>query len=194
MLDNLLNSKLKRRLLQIFFRLPVRSFSAEELRTMTGTGRGRQLKDALKDFSEEGVVSQASRKHQRCYRLNRYFRLREELKDLITETGKDDAVEDLAVRRLRKLPDLELGVLSGIFTLEPRLPLDILLVGRKLNYLRAQKAVADIEKLVGQEVNYAIMGLEEYRYRRTMNDRLIRDIFDYPHILAVNLIKKIKTT
>lgn len=186
MLENLLNSKLKKKLLQIFFALPQRGFSAAELKEMSG-GRKGQLLEALRGFVKAQVVSIGTKRQKRFFRINPHFRLYGELEDLVSEGYLE--VEDLVAKRLKQIPNLKLAVLSGVFTLEPQLPVDLLLVGQGINRLRLLRILTEIEKLIGQELNYTIMSPEEYEYRQLMNDRLVRDLLDYPHLIVFNTLK-----
>lgn len=186
MLENLLNTKLKKKLLQIFFALPQRGFSAAELKEMSG-GRKGQILEALREFLKTQVVDVGTKKQKRFFRINPHFRLYGELEDLMNENG--GKVEDLAAKKLKQIPNLKLAILSGVFTLEPQLPVDLLLVGDGISRLKLPRILTEIEKLVGQELNYAVMDPGEYEYRRMMNDRLIRDILDYPHAVVFNSLK-----
>ncbi len=186
MLENLLNTKLKERLLGIFFAFPKRSFSTSELRIVTGA-KNPLLVQALREFTRAQVLNMASRRHTRFFRINPYFRLYDELEDLVAES--EEKAEDQVSKILKRIPNLKLAILSGIFTLEPQLPVDLLVVGEGINHLRLQKTLAEIEKLTGQEINYSVMNTEEYEYRQLMNDRFIRDILDYPHLVVFNTLK-----
>jgi hypothetical protein len=45
---------------------------------------------------------------------------------------------------------------------------------------------------MGQELNYSIMSEEEFINRRDTFDRFIKDIFDYPHLVILDKIRKPK--
>lgn len=170
----------------MLFAFPRRSFSLSELRSVIGGG-SQALKQALKEFEKVHLVNTASKRRKKYYRINPHFWLYDELRDLVSE--EDLLTEDEVGRILKKIPHLKLAILSGIFTLAPHLPVDLLLVGEGINRLRLQRILAEIEKLIGQEINYTILDQKEFEYRRMMNDRFIRDILDYPHIVAVGTFK-----
>lgn len=186
MLENLLGTRLKKKLLNILFRFPERSFSISELREMTETSL-RQITDAMREFSRAQIVSAAAKKKQRYYRINPHFPLHDEIRDLAGD-GEYDG-EDQVAKQVLRIPNVRLAILSGIFTLHPQLPLDLLLVGDDINRLRLQKALGEIRKIVGEEVNFAILTTTEYEHRRMMNDRFVRDVLDYPHIILRNTLK-----
>lgn len=186
MLENLLNNKLKRGLLGILFACPTRSFSIPELKNIT-RGNIKHINQALREFVRADIVEAASQKQKRYFRINPYFRLYEELEGLISD--QEIEFEDEVCRKLKQIPDVKLVMLSGIFTLQPQLPVDLLVIGEEVNRAKLQRILADIEKLVGQEINYTIMSRLEYEYRQMMNDRFVRDIIDYPHLVVFNNLK-----
>jgi hypothetical protein len=57
----------------------------------------------------------------------------------------------------------------------------LLVVGDKLDEKQLNKAVHEIESELGRELRFAHFSTEDFRYRVGVYDRLIRDIFDYPH-------------
>lgn len=187
MLENLHNSKLKKRLLNIFFRFPKRSFSIFELRELA-RGSSPLVSGALREFQKAEVVVAAARGNRRFFRVNPHFRFYDELEDAISdpEMELDDNVKNL----IREVPELKLAIMSGIFALQPQLSLDLLLVGENVDRQKLAKVLGDIEKLIGQEVNYTLMDPEEYQYRLMMNDRFVRDVLDYPHMVAVNTLRQ----
>lgn len=189
MLENLINTKVKRILLNILFQFPERSFSVQELKAMTGTSMAG-INEALRDFLRLQVANMASRKRQRYYRLNPHFHMLTELKDLAFEPGF--SVSDEIAKLLKSLPGLKLGILSGVFTLQPQLPLDLLLVSDELNRTKLQRVLSEISDIAGEEINFSLIGEDEYEHRQMMNDRFVRDVLDYPHIVVVNNLRKQK--
>ncbi len=187
MLENLLNSKLKKKLLAIFFAHPKRSFSTEELRIMSES-RTRAVNVALREFVKSGMINVSSRQQKRIFRINPHFRLYDEIEDLINDFETQVPADSVA-KILKRLSTAKLAILSGIFTLEPQLPVDILLVGEGINRLRLSQIVSEIEKIVGLEINYAVMNPKEYQYRKMMSDRLVRDILDYPHLVVLDNLR-----
>ena len=188
MLDNLLNSKLKRKLLNIFFYYPHRGFYIQELKVMT-KGSGSGLSKALRELARTDAILVAAKRSKRYFRINPHFHMLAELKDLSSENRQD--FEDEIGKKLKSLDNLKLVILCGIFTMQTHLNVDLLLVGERINRIKLGKILADIKKLVGQEINYAIMNKQEYEYRKSMSDRLIRDVLDHPHIVVLNNLRLI---
>jgi len=47
-------------------------------------------------------------------------------------------------------------------------------------------AVADIEANFGRELRFATFTTEDFAFRVDVKDRLLRDVFDYPHEIIVD--------
>ncbi len=82
---------------------------------------------------------------------------------------------------LRKAGALRLVTLSGLFTGVPESKVDILVVGDRLDERALGTVVHGLEAELGRELRYAAFSTEDFRYRIGVYDRLVRDIFDYPH-------------
>lgn len=84
-------------------------------------------------------------------------------------------------QRLRGAGTLKLVVVSGVFANEWDGRLDLLIVGERMNEGKLVKSIKLLESEIGKEVRYASMSTDDFFYRLNMNDRLVRDVFDYPH-------------
>ncbi len=95
--------------------------------------------------------------------------------------------EDI-LRALRRAGAPRLVVLSGFFSgvLEPQI--DLLIVGDHLDERVLANAVRSLEAELGREIRYAPFATADFRYRRGVYDRLLRDVFDYPHRILVDKI------
>jgi hypothetical protein len=83
--------------------------------------------------------------------------------------------------RLRGTGAIKLVVVSGIFVGEWDGRLDVLIVGDRIRERTLQSRIRLLESEIGKEVRYATLTVQDFLYRLNLNDRLIRDVFDYPH-------------
>jgi hypothetical protein len=83
--------------------------------------------------------------------------------------------------QLKKAGALRLVALSGLFSGAIETKVDMLVVGDKLDEKQLEKAIHQLESELGRELRYASFSTEDFRYRVGVYDRLLRDIFDYPH-------------
>lgn len=74
-------------------------------------------------------------------------------------------------------------VLSGAFMGDPTRPADLLLAADGINESKLEAAIKGFESSLGREIRYATFTTPEFRYRLTIEDRLIRDTLDYPHLV-----------
>ena len=128
----------------------------------------------------EGKVGKA-KKAQRVkgWMLNEFFPLRTSLQELVV--GKTIVNEKELVARLSKAGKLKLVVVAGVFIQNWDSRADILIVGEKLNDSRLRKVIAKLESEVGRDIRYAALSSQDFHYRVNICDRLVRDMFDYPH-------------
>ena len=77
-------------------------------------------------------------------------------------------------------------ILSGSFMGDPTRPADIIIAVDALHESRLEKAIKTLEPQFGREIRYAAFSTPEFRYRLTVQDRLIRDTLDYPHLVLLD--------
>ncbi|MDO8523175.1 MAG: hypothetical protein Q7S12_02725 [bacterium] len=63
--------------------------------------------------------------------------------------------------------------------------LDILVVG-DLKKGQADSFIRGLESEIGKELNWATLSSAEFEHRISMHDRMLRDLFDYPHEFLIN--------
>ena len=84
-------------------------------------------------------------------------------------------------RRFEKAGRIKLIIIAGTFLQNPESRLDLLVVGDKLSEAKARNIVKDIEAEVGKELVFAAFKTDEFNYRSSVYDKLIRDVLDYEH-------------
>ena len=77
-------------------------------------------------------------------------------------------------------------ILSGSFVGDPTRPADLIIAADGLNEGRLERAIRTLEPEFGREIRYAAFSTTEFRYRLTVQDRLIRDTLDYPHLVLLD--------
>lgn len=89
-------------------------------------------------------------------------------------------------KALRGSGRLSTVILSGVFVGDMTRPADLLIAWDSLNERRLERAVKTLEPFFGREIRYAAFPTPEFRYRLTIQDRLLRDTLDFPHRILVN--------
>lgn len=90
------------------------------------------------------------------------------------------------VRRLKKVGNIKLVIISGVFIHDMETRVDLLVVGDHLKKGLLESSIAGIEAVLGKEIRYVAFETEDFNYRLGMYDKLIRDILDYPHQEVLN--------
>ncbi len=88
------------------------------------------------------------------------------------------------VIRLRAVGAIKLVVFSGIFAGEWDGRLDLLIVGDRVHERRLRTRIRTLESELGKELRYSLLSTPDFLYRLNMNDKLVRDVLDYPHTVA----------
>jgi len=93
------------------------------------------------------------------------------------------------VAGLKGLGKLTAIVLSGSFMGDDSRPADLVVIADNLNEQRLESAVRSLEREFGREIRYAAFSTPEFRYRLTVQDRLIRETLDYPHLVLLDKMR-----
>lgn len=133
-----------------------------------------------------GLVRKRGERAAARYQVNPHFEHLTALNTFVRETTSVRPQKIIAA--LKKAGTLRLVALSGHFTgiLEPQI--DLLVVGDNLNDRTLAHVVHALEAELGKEIRYASFATADFRYRLGVYDRLLRDVFDYPHRLLIDKI------
>lgn len=93
------------------------------------------------------------------------------------------------VEGLRRGGRLSAVVLSGAFLGDASRPADLIIVADGINEKQLESAVKALEPQCGREIRYAAFSTPEFRYRLTIQDRLLRDTLDFPHVILLDKTK-----
>jgi len=89
--------------------------------------------------------------------------------------------------RFRPHGKLKLIVIAGVFIKNPDSRADLLIVGDNLKKAGLENAIRSIESELGRELVYVMFSTSDFLYRLNMQDKLVRDILDYPHEKVLDL-------
>lgn len=176
-LERLFDSPVRVKLLKFFIHNAERSYAVSEIVNFTRCNT-REARRELERLSSIGFL-----KHRKTrtpsYEANRGFAFLTELRSLVTKSSP--ASKERMFERLRRMGQIKLAVLSGIFTNLDNSKADLLIVGDGISETRLNNFFRDLEAEVGKELDYVVLSSKEFQYRNTMYDRFIRDILERPH-------------
>ncbi|HEX3099345.1 MAG TPA: hypothetical protein VHQ41_00025 [Patescibacteria group bacterium] len=185
---DILDSNHGSELLAFLLLAPPRSYSAKELAKRLSFSE-RTLNPLLQEFLNDSMIKQFTRDGAKLYIVNPRHKLLPEIKISLAKNQKP--YEDELFSAIGKLGDVKAAFLSGAFTGQPTLPVDLLVIG-KVNLSKLDTFLKQCKVMLGIDINYSIMSPDEFKLRVDTFDRFIKDIFDYPHIVVVDKLSKIK--
>jgi hypothetical protein len=184
-LSRLFGSYVRLKLLRLFLFNDDMSFTVSDMAFRTKAQKDAVRKD-LTALIAAGLVKKKTGKSTAEYTASRKFMYYDALQAFIrSTTNLSDAI---IVNNLKKSGNVRLVVLSGLFTGAVETKVDMLVVGDKLDDKILDIAVRSLEAELGRELRFASFSTEDFRYRRGVYDRLLRDIFDFPHRVLLDRI------
>jgi hypothetical protein len=183
-LAKLFGSPARLKMLRLFLFNSSDSFTLAESEQRAKVSK-EEARRELALLTSSGVIRRKAGKDPR-YSINEKFEHLAALESFIRATTAVRPSELLV--RLKKAGALKLVVLSGLFTGVEGAKADLLVVGDQLDERMLRSAAIALEAELGREIRYASLSTTEFRYRQGVYDRLLRDIFDYPHRLLVDKI------
>ena len=160
----------------------IRTSSAVGTRELTALVRMGLLKKTT--FSKEvetgkGANKKTIKKKVPGYTIDTQSDIYEALREFLFTAAPISHAEIL--KELRTSGRLRMVVLSGFFMNDWERRLDILIVGDKIRESTLAQAIHHIESTLGRELHYTCLTVDDFRFRYSVQDRLIRDVFDYEH-------------
>jgi hypothetical protein len=192
-LDNLFGSKVRVKLLKLFYRQYPATFSMAELvgRIQEPAFIARRELTALLDIglAKRMRLTATAGKDRDRYGLNSEFDFFEELRDLILKPSP--AETDRLVKRINSLGRIRMAVAAGIFVSQPddqtyETPADLFIVGDDIDKGKLTKFLKSLESEMGTEIRVGTMEKDEFKYRYEMFDRFLRVLLEGPHRKIIN--------
>jgi len=85
------------------------------------------------------------------------------------------------VRKINQAGSIKLIVIAGVFLQKNESRVDLLIVGDRISKSTIERVLQRMESEIGKELKYSLLTTEDFRYRLSVYDKLVRDVFDYPH-------------
>lgn len=178
-LARLFGSPARLKLLRLFIFNQDASFKLEEAVTRAKLSRDVGRKELANLLSAGVIKRKQGRGGMPAFFIDTSFEQLGALDAFIRQTCVLRPEDILAA--LKKAGTLKLVVLSGIFTGTLESQVDLLVVGDSLEERGVERVVSLLEAELGREIRYAFFTTADFRYRLGVYDRLLRDMFDYPH-------------
>lgn len=191
-LGKLLGGIQRVKIMRLFLLNPEQGFEADQIadRSRIQIAAARRATNQLAAMSlvkkrsfvkeiADGRSGKLKKKRVQGWFLNPEFPYIAELKQLLVEGDFFKHAE--LVKRFRPAGRIQFLVVSGIFIQNSESRLDLLIVGDHLKRSYIQKTITVLESELGKELSYAVFETADFNYRVAMYDKLLRDVFEYPH-------------
>ena len=186
-LEKLFHSKAEVKLLRLFLNNPNEGYMASEAakRSKINTATARK---EINNLVKINFLIQRKKASKTYYCANQNFTFYEELKKLIFKASPTSA--DKITSSAMKLGQIRFVLISGVFLNSEKGKIDILIVGEHINRGKLKSFLSNIEAEVGKGINYVCMSTDEFRYRKGMFDKFVINIFESPHKILIDRMKK----
>jgi len=184
-LAKLFGSPARLKVLRLFVFNQNASLSPADIATRTKLAPAVVLRE-LVELLAAGLLRKKGIRAATRYQVNPRFESLSALDTFIRDTTSVRPADILAALRRAGVP--RLIVLSGFFMGILESQVDLLIVGDTLDERALRTAVHSLEAELGREIRYSSFATADFRYRLGVYDRLLRDVFDYPHRVLIDKI------
>ena len=187
-LEKLFRSKTEIRLLRLFLNNPDEGYTLSEIVNKLKTNSSLARKEMNNLVKIEFLILRKKAK-KNYYYVNHNFVFYDELRKLIFKTNPTSS--DKIKSQVVKLGQIRFVLISGVLINSEKGRIDIVIIGEHINKNKLKNFLSDIEAEVGKNINYSCMSTDEFRYRKSMFDKFIIDVFEDPHKILINKLKNI---
>ncbi len=181
MIEQLFGSKTRVKLLHLFYSNPNRSFYVREI-TRKIDEQINSVRRELANLLSIGIITSDNNNNKLYYEVNQkyeYFNPLEQIfgagKTTKTKTKSASIATDEEQADLKNLGNIEMAVFTGGFTRDESTGIDVLVVGN-VNQTQLAKYIDALEKKEGRDMRYAVLSLDEYKYREQIHDRFVANV------------------
>lgn len=181
-LDSLFGSKTRVKLLSLFYNNPERPFYVREI-TRKINEQINSVRRELQNLLNIGIVQSVNQSNRLYYEVDPSFKFHSELMSMFQKIPakskeiRETKEEDQILKKVQKAGNVKLLFLSGAFVRGSMQSVDMFIVG-DMNKARLAQIIEGLEQTMNRELNYASLRVEDFDYRRNLNDRFVLDMID----------------
>jgi len=185
-LHRLFGSVARLKLLRLFLFNRELVYTKDEIATHTKISKDKLSKELSALKSMEFITLWDHTGNTQGWTLDENYPYTDALFDFLMATLLADK-EEIALE-IKHTGNIKSLLLSGFFSKAVQSPVDVFIVGDRINQKELAKCIEKLEALVGKELRYTALSTQEFKYRKGVNDRLTRDIFDYPYMVLIDKV------
>jgi DNA-binding transcriptional ArsR family regulator len=183
MLNDLFLSKVRVKILELFFGEPERIFYVREI-VRSVSEQINAVRMELNRMEEVGLLTSEWRANRKYYSLRKEYVFSDELLRLVNKTT---GLGGNLIREKVRLGKIRYAMLSGSYVrgLKPG-PNDVelLLVGVVV-LPELSRIVKEQEAKLGREINYTVMSEDEFSFRKSRRDPFVVSVLEKPRMMLV---------
>lgn len=178
-IEKLFGSKTRAKLLQLFFANPNKSFYVREMTRVIGE-QINSVRRELTNLESIGIIKSDTYDNKIYYSANKKHAFTRPLVDIFSQKSNTSSSkkteESIWMEYCRPVKNY----LKGLVVTN-RLPgqegIDLLIIGNDKTRKLTRWAEV-VEKKQGKPINYVIMSVDDFTYRKSVKDRFITEIFE----------------
>ncbi len=192
-IEQLFGSKVRARLLRLFFENPQEKFYVRELERRIGT-HIHAIRRELQNLQSLAIVSAAEDPHKgikrgrlakRYYTINQESVLFPELQNLFLKFHL--FIEQGFAQNAAAEGTISYLALTGSFVGDTDFPTDIVMIG-KIERNACRRLIKSFETELGRTINYTLMTVREFEERRRFTDRFVYRLLEHNKIILINTL------
>lgn len=182
-LSRLFGSEIRVRMMRLFLFNPDTSFDIGSMEKKA-QAKKREIVKEIDFLKKLGLIKK--KKGVATWSLERKFEFAGALSDFLIRTHSLE--RKTILKKLERTGRMKTVLVAGIFTKDTDSRVDMLVVGDNVKGGALDRVIKGIESDMGKDIRYVLLSGPDFAYRMSMNDKLVRDILDYPYEVLVDKI------
>ena len=178
-IEKLFGSKTRAKLLRLFFENPEKSFYVREM-TRVIDEQINSVRRELLNLESVGIIKNETFDNKVYYSANAKHPFTRPLTDMFSKKIDSTRDKDFKETTWEEYCRPVKNYLKGLIATN-RLPgqdgIDLLVIGNDKTKKLTRWAEV-VEKKLGKPINYAIMSVDDFTYRKNVHDRFVEEIFE----------------
>jgi len=178
-----LRSKITQKILNLLLLNDKERFYVNELAKMIKEEPSNVYRKLI-ELEKEGIISDDFQGMERYFFINKKYKFLKEYRVIILQGV---GFEKILKEKLRQVKEIESAYIFGSYAknkMSAESDIDILVVG-DFKTIELQKALLEVQKLAGREINSIELLNNEFEKKMEAKDELLIDIFSKKHIKVI---------
>ena len=186
MLEAIISSKTRVKLLTLFLLSPEREYYVREIVRMTEENINAVRRE-LANLESFGLISGMKKGNLQYYTVNRDFFLYEDLQKILLKT---EGVARIIKEKITNLETIDCMFIYGSFATGKagaKSDIDLFIVA-DLDENQLIPLIHESERAINREINYTLMQRDEMRKRKRTGDPFVKNVMQEPRIMIIGTV------